>query len=106
MMSKGFIHFDAVRKVLERNKFFGFTAKRENGRIEYTYISVPYHHVTFKVLTTRLNSKDILSKKIVLGIKVNGQELQGWNDFMETVKNVYKLDNKLNKEKYGISKKS
>ena len=89
-MSKGLIHFDAVSKVLERNKFFGFTAKRENGRIEYTYISVPYHHVTFKVLTTRLNSK-----KIVLGIKVNDQELQGWNDFMEAVKNVYKLNNKL-----------
>lgn len=105
-MSKGLIHFDAVRKVLERNKFFGFTAKRENGRIEYTYISVPYHHVTFNVLTTRLNSKDIVSKKIVLGIKINDQELQGWNDFMEAVNNVYKLHNKLNKEKYGITKKS
>lgn len=101
--NKGFISFDAVKTILEKNKFFGFTAKRDNGRIEYTYLSVPYHYVTFKVLTTRLKQNDIISKKIVLGIKVNDKELKGWNEFIDSVTNAYKIHNKV---KYGNLKKT
>jgi hypothetical protein len=107
-MSKnnGFIYFDLVQRVLEKNKFFGFTAKRDKGRIEYTYLSVPCHHLTFKVLTTRLHQKDITSKKIVLGIKLNDKELEGWNEFMDAIANANKLQVKINKEKYGNSKEN
>lgn len=100
--NNGLIRFKAVEKLLQKNNFFGITAKRNNGRIEYTYISILYHYVTFKVLTARLNTNDIISEKIVLGIKVNGKELKGWNEFIDSVTNAHKIHNKV---KYGKLKK-
>ena len=91
MSKKGFIRFDAVEKVLKDNDFFGYTAKRDNGRITYTYRNIHYYLVNITVVTTRLNKEDMLSKKIVLGISINGKELEGWNDFIHSMKNVYKF---------------
>ena len=99
-MSKnnGFIYFKGVEKILSDRGFFGFTAKRNGGRIEYSYLSISNYTVTVKVLTTKLDPNN----KIVLGIKVNDKDLNGWNDFIHEINNAHKLHNKL---KYGFAKK-
>lgn len=107
MNKSKFIYYKAVDKILENNYFFGFTAKRnkEANRILYTYRSVRYPNVLINVLTMRLDPSKIQSDKIVLGIKFNGIEICGWNDFINEIKHVYKY-NKQKNYNYGNTKKN
>ena len=107
MNKSKFIYYKAVDKILENNYFFGFTAKRnkEANRILYTYRSVRYPNVLINVLTMRLDPSKIQSDKIVLGIKFNGIDICGWNDFINEIKHVYKY-NKQKNYNYGNTKKN
>ncbi len=100
MKQNNLIDFEAVKKILEENRFFGFTAKRNDGRIEYSFINISYFTITFKILTTKLDPNNVKSKKIVLGVKMNEKELNGWNDFVTTLKNIYHIHKKRAIEKY------
>ena len=102
MEKNDFIYYKAVEKVLEDYSFHGFTAKRENkSRVLYTYRSVRYPNVLISVLTLKLDPNKIPSEKIVLGIKFNNFEVEGWKDFIGELKNL----NKNYKTKYGNNKK-
>ena len=90
-MSKNkFIQHEAVENILESKTFFGYVAKRNKkaNRILYTYRSVKYYNVTISVLTMRLGPTDVLSDKIVLGIKFGDTEVNGWNDFINELKTI------------------
>ena len=103
-MSKNkFIQLEAVENILESKSFFGYVAKRNKkaNRILYTYRSVKYYNVTISVLTMRLDPTNVLSDKIVLGIKFNDIEIGGWNDFINELKFVHKY----NRKDYGNTKK-
>jgi hypothetical protein len=102
MSKNNFIYYKEVEKILKNNMFFGLAAKRENNRITYTYHSVRYPNVLIKVLTLKLDPKKILSEKIVLGIKFNDTEINGWKEFVNEMANL----NKNYKTKYGNIKKN
>jgi len=93
------IPFESVEKKLFDKKFFGFTAKRNGNRIEYTYISLGSYLVSFKVLVTKVNPNNIQSKKVVLGIKINDREIKGWKEFIKELENSYFFHKKLLKQK-------
>ena len=90
-MSKNkFIQLEAVENILESKSFFGYVAKRNKkaNRILYTYRSVKYYNVTISVLTMRLDPSNVLSDKIVLGIKFGDTEINGWNEFISKLKEI------------------
>jgi hypothetical protein len=90
-MSKNkFIQLEAVENILESKSFFGYVAKRNKkaNRILYTYRSAKYYNVTISVLTMRLDPTNVLSDKIVLGIKFDDTEINGWNGFINKLKEI------------------
>lgn len=97
MSKSNFIYYKSVVKVLEDNTFYGITAKRnkKTNRILYTYCSIKYPKVAISVLTMKLDPSNIQSDKIVLGIKFNDKEVEGWNDFINELKTIttYKKKN-------------
>ena len=90
MGKEQFVDFNRVRKVLEDNGFFGFTCKRGDGRLTYSYRSISYHCVLITVVVAKLQPKDLNSRKIVLTIKINGKNLEGWEDFKRKIREVWK----------------
>lgn len=99
MDKSNFIYFKDVEKILKNNMFYGFTAKRDGNKIQYTYHCIRYHKIIIKVLSMKLDPKNVKSDKIVLGIKLNDKELNGWNDFIYNLKNIYNINKKLKYEK-------
>ena len=93
MENNRFTEYNKVKEVLESNGFFGFTCKRGDGRLTYTYRSIHYHCVTVSVVVAKLQPGNINSRKIVLNINVNGKNINGWNDFIQSMKNKWKLHN-------------
>ena len=89
-----FIYYSSVDKVLKDDNFFGLTAKRnkETNRILYNYRNIKYPNVLISVLTMKLDPTNILSDKIVLGIKFNDVEIEGWKEFRYELCHVYKYN--------------
>ena len=102
MEKNNFIYYKEIANLLDKNTFYGFTAKRENNRIRYTFRSVRYPNVLISVLTLKLDPSDVMSKKIVLGIKFNENEVNGFKDFVIELENL----SKNYKKKYGNFKKN
>lgn len=91
---ESFTDFEKVREILEKNDFFGFTCKRKNGRLTYTYKSIRHHCVKISVVTAKLQPTEIQSPKIVLNISVNGRNLDGFNEFINTMNNLGSIHKK------------
>jgi len=102
MENSNFIDYNEVVKILEKNWFYGFTVKRENNRVTYTFRSIRYPNVLISVKTLKIEPNKIPSKKIVLGIKFNDIEINGWKEFIKELKEIYKF----NKKNYGNTKKN
>jgi hypothetical protein len=104
MEENTFIYYKDVEKTLKNNNFFGFTAKRdkEKNRILYRYKNIRYPNLLVKILTMKLNPNSIPSNNIVLGIKFNDNEIEGWNDFINELKNIKKY----HKKSHGNNKKN
>ena len=90
MEDSGFIKYDTVREILENSDFFGFTAKREdNGRrIVYRFKSVKWYRTDIAVTVLKLEPDKPLSEKIVIGIKFNGEDVEGIGDFRKRIKEL------------------
>lgn len=102
MKNSDYIDYNEVVKILEKNWFYGFTVKRENNRVTYTFRSTRYPNVLISVKTLKIEPNKIPSKKIVLGIKFNDIEINGWKEFINDIKEIYKF----NKKNYGNTKKN
>ena len=102
MENSNFIDYNEVVKILEKNWFYGFTGKRENNRVTYTFRSIRYPNVLISVKTLKIEPNKIPSKKIVLGIKFNDIEINGWKEFIKGLKEIYKF----NKKNYGNNQKN
>ena len=94
MENSDFIDYNEVVKILEKNWFYGFTAKRENNRVTYTFRSVRYPNVLISVKILKIEPNKITSKRIVLGIKFNDIEISGWKEFIKELKEIYKYNRK------------
>ena len=101
MEDSGFIKYDTVREILEDSDFFGFTAKREdNGRrITYRFKSVKWYRTDIIVTVLKLEPDKPLSEKIVIGIKFNGEDVEGIGDFRKRIKELGKSHEAAKKQK-------
>ncbi len=104
MEKNSFIHYKGVKKILENHQFQGFTAKRENNKITYRFISIKWQYVTVSVETIRLNPNNLKSPRIVTAIRFNDTVTNDWKEFMEYLKNIYKTNKKLEHDKISHKK--
>lgn len=94
MENSDFIYYNEVVKILEKNWFYGFIGKRENNRVTYALKSIRYPNILISVKTLKIEPNKIPSKKIVLGIKFNDIEMNGWKEFIKGLKEIYKFNKK------------
>lgn len=96
------IWFETLEKVLDKNGFFGITAKRKNNHVFYTYVSYRHSKIKIIVETVKSNPTVIPSPKIVSCITINGELMQDYNMFLEKIRTLtkYKPKTKYKKKKY------
>lgn len=96
------VWLEDIEKVLDRNGFFGITAKRKNNHVFYTYFSYKYSKTTIIVETIKSNPTVIPSPKTVTCITINGKLMQDYNMFLDSMKTLtkYKPNTKYKKKKY------
>ena len=101
MEDSGFIKYDTVKEILEDASFFGFTASREDGgrRITYHFKSVKWYRTNISVTVLKLEPGKPLSEKIVIGIKFNGEDVEGIGDFRKRVEELGKSHEAAKKQK-------
>jgi hypothetical protein len=90
MEEAGFVKYETVLAILEDAGFFGFTAHREaeGSRIVYAFRSVKWYRTKIAVTILKLEPKKIGSKKIVIGININGEDINGIGDFKSRIGNL------------------
>ena len=92
MENDEFIDYETVKELLEKEWFFGFTCHREEGgrKISYKFISIKWDRTTIEVLTLKLEPENVVSRKIVTGIKINGKEIENLDDFKDILYGITK----------------
>lgn len=68
--------FELIEKILKKKGFFGFTVKREDSRLTYTFRSVSYFCVEIKVMKIKVNPKTFGSNNLVGSIVINEQPIK------------------------------
>ena len=94
-MNDVFTNFADAKKLLEDYKFFGHTVsvnRKDRVKAVYTFTSITWPNAVYKISTLKLNDY-----RIVIGTTLNGDELESWDDFVSSLKNMNKLYNKLKK---------
>lgn len=96
------IWFEAVENVLDKNGFFGITAKRKNNHVFYTYVSYRHSKIKIIVETVKSNPTVIPSPKMVACITINGEIMQDYDMFVNKLNLLtkYKPKSKYKKNKY------
>ena len=96
MKETGFVKYETVLEILKKADFLGFTAKREDGgrKITYTFKNVKWSRTNVKISILKLEPKKFGSTRIVIGIKMNGIELEGLEDFRERIEGLGKTKDK------------
>jgi transposase len=99
-MKEELITLKEVQEELEKNNFFGFTAKRDKehkNRIEYTFTSIKWNKDSYAIKVLKLGELG-KSEKIVIGITYNGNEINGWEDLINSFKQLGKKHKTLKNE--------
>lgn len=92
MKQEKFILYKDIEKILEGNSFYGFTARKvDKYNIIYKFISTVWSNVTITVETLKIGEERIDKNKIVLGMVVNKKRMNTMKDFLEAMKNLYKI---------------
>jgi TRAP-type uncharacterized transport system substrate-binding protein len=92
MKQEKFILYKDIKKILEDNGFYGFTARNiDKYNITYTFISTIWFKVTITVETLKIGEERVDENKIVLGMVVNKKRINTMKEFLETMKNLYKI---------------
>lgn len=88
------MNYDKIRNILEKNKFFAHTVKRNGSRLTYSYLSVPYYAVKIDVEVIKVNPKIFGIAKMVSSIIVNEKKIEDFKELMTTLNNLHKIHNK------------
>jgi hypothetical protein len=72
--------FELIEKILKKKGFFGFTVKREDSRLTYTFRSVSYFCVEIKVMKIKVNPEKFGSNNLVGSIVINEQPIKDLNE--------------------------
>ena len=88
------MNYDKIRNILEKNKFFAHTVKRNGSRLTYSYLSVPYYAVKIDVEVIKVNPETFGMTKMVSEIVVNEKKIEDFKEFMTTLGSLHKIHNK------------
>lgn len=96
------VWLEDIEKVLDKNGFFGITAKRKNNHVFYTYVSYRHSKIKIIVETVKSNPTVIPSSKMVACITINGEIMQDYDMFVNKLNLLtkYKPMSKYKKNKY------
>ena len=83
--------FELIEKILKKKGFFGFTVKREESRLTYTFRSISHFCVEIKVMKIKVNPKTFGTNNIVGSITINKQPIKDLKEL------THVLDYDLNK---------
>jgi hypothetical protein len=91
METNNLIQENKVREELDKYGFFPLFTKRnkEKNKLVTTYLSIKYPYTTIKTQTLRIKPHE---DKILLGIKINEQEITNWKDLIYNLKHIYKFN--------------
>ena len=91
-MDEVFTKFEDAKKLLEEYTFFGHTVsidKKDRVRAAYTFRSIKWHSVVYKISTLKVNGD-----RIIIGTTINGDTLESWEDFVSSLKKLNKIHDK------------
>ena len=89
-MKEDLIKYKDTEKVLIENGFFASKVGGKRGtRLTHTFWSIRWYAIEFKVITLKIEGT-----WIVIGITMNGEELEGWEKLISSLENIHKLQNK------------
>lgn len=84
MEDTGLITYETVTEILEKNDYHGFTVKRiKENRQAHTFVSIKWYAIDIVVDTLKLNGENIVVK-----ITMDGNELEGIEDFERRMKDI------------------
>jgi hypothetical protein len=87
MDKSSFIKYKTIVKLLEDNSYYGFTVGRTGQhRMKHTFVSVKWYTIDIVVEALRLEGEDI-----VIGIKIDGEEVNGMEAFKERIGRIGKI---------------
>ena len=92
-MNDIFTTFADAKKLLEEYKFFGDTVscnRKDRTKAVYTFRSIAWPKAVYKISTLKLNDY-----RIVIATTLNDDELESWENFVSSLKNMNKLYSKL-----------
>ena len=92
------MNFKDIDRLLKRYKFFGFTVKRYDNKLRYTYRSVAYYAVVIEVTVMRVNLEAFGFNKMVLLASINGKKIEDTTELVNALNNIYKTQ-KVEREK-------
>ena len=89
-MKQDFTKYKDTERVLNDNGFFARLVGGERGkRLTHTFWSIRWYAIEYKVITIKVEND-----WIVIGITMNGEELEGWEKLVSSLKNIHKIQNK------------
>lgn len=89
-MKQDFIKYKDTKKLLADNGFFASIVGGKRGtRLTHTFWSISWYAIEYKVITLKVEGE-----WIVISITMNGEEIDGWENFISSIKNLHKLQNK------------
>ena len=77
--------FELIEKILKKKGFFGFTVKREDSRLTYTFRSVSYFCVEIKVMKIKVNPEKFGSNNLVGSIVINEKPIKDLKELTHTL---------------------
>lgn len=89
-MKQDLIKYKDAEKLLIDNGFFASkVGGKRDKRLTHTFWSVRWYAIEYNVITIKVENT-----WVVIGITMNGEELEGWEGFISTINSVHKLQNK------------
>ena len=86
------MNFKDISNILKQKGFYGFTVKRGNHKLTYTFRSISHFCVMIVVEVIRVNPDTFGCKTMVGRITINGQEIEDLRELKNALKNdVYSL---------------
>jgi hypothetical protein len=86
-MEQELIKYKDAEKVLNDNNFFASKVSGKRGiRLTHTFWSISWYAVEYKVITIKVNGT-----WVVISITMNNKELEGWDEFISSIKDIRKL---------------
>lgn len=82
--------FNEIKNILQRYNFFGFTGRRGEHKLSYTFHSISYYTVIIVVDVIKLDKERIVSK-----VKIGNIEIDDEKELIPTLNGIGKIHNRI-----------